>query len=107
MEGLIPVTHDLYSVAERLKEIDERYELYYNARLGRYEIHASGVLQMAVPEKVPDARTIARVRETRVERAADVMREIERANAAARIAAERAALDKAEALLDKKEILCL
>lgn len=106
-QGLIPVTHDLYSVAERLKEIDDRYELYYNVRLGRYEIHASGALQMAVPDGVPDARTIARVRETRVERADAVMREIDRANAAARLAAEKSARDKAEALLGNEEVLCL
>ncbi len=106
MRGLILVEHDLYSVADRLKEIDPRYELFYNPALGRYEIHASGALQMTVQGGVPDARTIARVRETRVERAEAVMREIERANAAARAAAEKNALDRAHNLCEK-EGLCL
>ena len=55
---------------------------------------------------MPDARSIARVRETRVERAEAVMREIERANAAARVAAEKNALDRAH-ILCEKEGLCL
>lgn len=52
MRSLIPVEHDLYSVADRLKEIDPRYELFYNAALGRYEIYASGALQMTVQGEI-------------------------------------------------------
>ena len=65
MRGLILVEHDLYSVADRLKEIDPRYELFYNPALGRYEIHASGALQMTVQGGVPDARTRNRTRQRR------------------------------------------
>lgn len=103
---LIPVGHDLYSVAERLKEIDDRYELYYNAALGRYEIYASGALQLTVPRGELDARTIARVRETRIERADKVLREIERACAAAERAAHAAACERAAAALACKEEVC-
>ena len=58
MYGLIKVRDDLYDIARRIKEVDDRYELYYNARLDRYEIHADGALQIAVPFKRPDARTV-------------------------------------------------
>lgn len=105
-EELIPVAADLYSIGERLKEIDGRYRLFYNARLGRYEIRVSGELQLTVPRGELDARVIARVRKTRVERADALLREIERACADAERAAEKAALDKAEAALAGKEGLC-
>lgn len=106
-EELIPVDADLYSIGERLKEIDGRYRLFYNARLGRYEIHASGALQMTVPRGELDARVITRVRKTRVERADELMREIERACAAAETAAAKTASERAEAALSEKEELCL
>ena len=79
---LIPVSRDLYSVSERLKEIDDRYELFYNVRLGRYEIYASGALQLTVPRGELD--------------------EIERACAAARRAAEKLALERAEEALEQE-----
>lgn len=103
---LIPVRQDLYSIGERLKEIDGRYELYFNARLKRYEIHASGALQLAVPAGELDARAIARVRETRIERADAVLEEIERACRAAERERERAVLQRAGAALSDKEELC-
>lgn len=100
MQALIPIRHDLYSIADRLKEVDERYELFFNAAAQRYEVYASGEMQLAVPSGELDARLIARVRETRVERADAVLAKIERANEAARMAAERAAAEKAAAVLD-------
>ena len=99
---LIPVSRDLYSVSERLKEIDERYELFYNVRLGRYEIYASGALQLTVPRGELGGRVLARVRETRIERAEKVLDEIERACAAARRAAEKLALERAEEALEQE-----
>ena len=83
---LIPVSRDLYSVSERLKEIDERYE----------------ALQLTVPRGELDARVLARVRETRIERAEKVLDEIERACAAARRAAEKLALERAEEALEQE-----
>ena len=105
-EHLIPVSSDLYSIGERLREIDGRYELFYNAKLDRYEIHASGALQLAVPAGELDARVIARVRETRIERADAVLEEIERACRAAERERERAVLQRAGAALSDKEELC-
>ena len=89
-----------------MKEIDGRYELFYNAKLGRYEIHASGALQLAVPRGELDARVIARVRETRIERADRVLDDIERACRSAARAAEKRALERAEAALSGEEELC-
>ena len=105
-EELIPVAADLYSIGERLKEIDGRYRPFYTARLGIYASYVSGELQLTVPRGELDARVIARVRKTRVERADALLREIERACADAERPAEKAALDKAEAALAEKEGLC-
>ncbi len=103
---LVPVEHDLFSIAERLKEIDGRYGLYYNGRLDRFEIYASGALQLTVPRGELDARVIARVRETRIERADAVLGEIDRACRAAEAAAQRTALERARAAVCGKEELC-
>ena len=105
-EHLIPVSSDLYSIGERLREIDGRYELFYNAKLDRYEIHASGALQLAVPRGELDARVIARVRETRVERRDALLESIERACLSAARAAEKRALERAEAALSREEGSC-
>ena len=87
MNGKIRITHDLYGVAERIKEIDDRYEVWYDRVVGRYEIYAGGALQIAVPFAQLDARTVRLVRETRVERTEQIVGQIEAAN---RIAEERA-----------------
>lgn len=87
MNGKIRITHDLYGVAERIKEIDDRYEVWYDRVVGRYEIRAGGALQIAVPFAQLDARTVRLVRETRVERTEQIVGQIEAAN---RIAEERA-----------------
>lgn len=88
------IENDLYGIADRLREVDDRYEVYYNRRLGRFEVHAGGVLQVAVPFDRLDARTVEHVRRTRVERARAVLDEIDRANRAAEEAARRRACDK-------------
>ena len=87
MNGKIRITHDLYGVAERIREIDDRYEVWYDRIAGRYEIYAGGALQIAVPFAQLDARTVRLVRETRVERTERIVGQIEAAN---RIAEERA-----------------
>lgn len=105
-EELVPVEHDLFSIADRLKEIDGRYGLYYNGRLDRFEIYASGALQLTVPRGELDARVIARVRETRVERRDALLESIERACLSAARAAEKRALERAEAALSGEEGSC-
>ncbi len=74
------IWHDLYEIATRLLEIDQRYELFYNHRQKRYEIHSNGVLQIAVPFDRLDARTISLARETRLERMNEIVADIEKNN---------------------------
>ena len=75
------IEHDLFDIASRLKEVDERYELFFNKSLGRYEIFANGVLQIAVPFDRLDARTVEFARKTRLENLQKLIENIDRENA--------------------------
>lgn len=74
------IREDLFDIAHRLREIDGRYVLYRNLRLNRFEIHANGALQIAVPYARLDARTLELARSTRLEYADRLMRELDREN---------------------------
>lgn len=71
---------DLFHIAKRLKSIDKAYELYLNRRLKRFEIHARGAMQMALPFDKLDVRTLEYARKTRIENIENMIREIEMNN---------------------------
>jgi len=81
MAYLERINEDLFDIASRLKEIDSRYELYFNKMLGRFEIHANGVLQLAVPFDRLDARTLGFARETRLENMRALLERMDNENA--------------------------
>ena len=85
MTALRPILTDTFDIADRLREIDARYRLYYNLIKRRYEVHAvTGLntsLQCVLPYPTLDCRSLHYVRSTRVERAEHLMAEIERDNA--------------------------
>ncbi|MDE6060736.1 MAG: hypothetical protein K2G31_04635 [Clostridia bacterium] len=74
------IKEDLFDIARRLREIDERYVLYRNLRLNRFEIHANGALQIVVPFAELDARTLELARSTRLEYADRLMRRLDEEN---------------------------
>lgn len=80
MSALVKVTDDLYRIAHRIKEIDPRYELYFNRSKKRFEIYANGAMQIALPFDRLDARTVEFARKTRLENAQNLISEIERNN---------------------------
>jgi hypothetical protein len=80
---LIPIVSDVHDIADRLKEIDWSYRLYYNALKKRFEVHGASGLEVVVPYKELDARTLLHVRKTRLENAERLILEIERDNARA------------------------
>ncbi len=94
MNALRKIDDDLYSIAPRLKEIDDRYELYRNLAAGRFEIHANGALQIAVPFAELDARTLELARSTRLEYIDRITADIEKSNAALQRAKENEAREK-------------
>ena len=80
MDTLQKITNDVLDIASRLKEIDPRYEVYRNLNKHRFEIHADGALQIAVPFGKLDERTLSLVRETRLENADELLRRLEKQN---------------------------
>ena len=80
MDGLTLIENDLFDIAKRLKEVDERYLLYRNAKLNRFEIYADGALQIAVPYDELDARTVELARRTRLEFVGRIIKEIDENN---------------------------
>ena len=89
------VTHDLYDIADRLKEIDEDYFVFYSYRDKRYEVHHKGqrgdTFALAVPYDELDVRSLRLVRRTRPERAEKLIEEMEKQNREA----EKRARDRA------------
>ncbi|MBO4554966.1 MAG: hypothetical protein J5713_04215 [Clostridia bacterium] len=80
MAYLEKIENDLFDIADRLKEIDDRYVLYFNKTLWRFEIHANGVLQLAVPFDRLDARTLFYARETRLENMRKLVERMDKEN---------------------------
>lgn len=74
------VVSDLYDIADRLKEIDERYELYFNRAFKRFEVFANGALQIAAPFDRLDGRLLELVRSTRLEYAERLLKDIDESN---------------------------
>ena len=80
------VTDDLFCITKRLKEIDDRYTVFYNNRENRYEIYTSehpNIISFAfiVPYKELDERTLEYAHRTRVEHYDDLEKSIDNNNA--------------------------
>ena len=84
MAKLIKIENDVFFIANRLKEIDDSYEIYYNTHLNCYEVHSNKQIKNTYCFKVPfdflDERTIHYARKTRYENMAQLLAEIERQN---------------------------
>lgn len=93
---MIKITHDLFDIAWRLKAIDNRYELFYNNKLGRYEVWNQRGLQVVVPYPCLDERTVRHVQKTRIEKAEQLLLQIERDNEALLAKVEKAQKEACE-----------
>lgn len=94
---LIAVEDDLFSVADRIKSIDDKYKIYYNGESRKFEVRSAvdDSLQVILPFDRLDCRAVDYVRKTRIERINAILEEIERANAEAERAAVAKATEKA------------
>ena len=97
------ITDDLFDIAARLKSVKDSYALYYNVEKKRYEVHdgVKNTLEFVVPFDELDARTVEYALYTKVERAKDVLADMERHNAQlererAKVAIENAAVSLEE-----------
>ena len=79
----IEIVHDVYYIAERLKEIDFNYFILYNTKRKKYEIHHAGQSDtycLTVPYDELDACTIDFVNQTRVENRDRLLKELDEEN---------------------------
>ena len=81
MKSLVKIEKDLFSIADRLKEIDGRYEVYRDTLAHRFEVYVERALQFVVPFQKLDARTLEFARKTRIERAEKIIKEMDEINA--------------------------
>ena len=95
MTGLVKIEKDLFSISQRLKEIDTRYEVYRNTLASRFEIYIERALQFVVPFQKLDARTLEFARKTRIERRMQIMKEIDEHNERIERQKEKEILEKA------------
>ena len=79
------IENDLFSVADRLKSIDDSYFIVYSYKNRRFEVHSRSqrgdTFALAVPYPELDERTVRLVRKTRAERIEKFIAEMERENA--------------------------
>ena len=76
------ITQDVFDVADRIKEVDEEYRLYYNVTKSRFEVYKRGDLCVTWTEGL-SAALIGKLRETHVRRRYELLQEIERSERAA------------------------
>ena len=84
MKKLIKIDNDVFFITQRLKEIDDSYEVYYNLQIRCYEVHSSKQSKNSFCFKVPysslDERTLQYALKTRSENRDKIIAEIEKYN---------------------------
>lgn len=82
MRHLTEIREDVFDIAERLKEIDPSYRIFYDGGKQRFLLFGGreqGFI-MALPFDRLDARTVEHVKKTRIERLRQVLSEMEQHN---------------------------
>ncbi len=95
----IPVVSHAMDIPARLKELDEGYFVMLNVKTQKFEVWheggGEGVLECALPYEVLDERAVRHVREHRIERMEELIREIEAHNERLEEEAKRKWLEEA------------
>lgn len=64
----IKIENDVYDIANRIKQLDRNYEIYFNTSKNQYEVHNTaqidGTYCLSVPYSILDERTLKLTRET-------------------------------------------
>ncbi|HAE89053.1 MAG TPA: hypothetical protein DCG79_04225 [Clostridiales bacterium] len=82
-QRLIEIKSDVFDIADRIKEVDGEYRLYYSPLYHRYEVRKRGEICITWTEGLSVA-IITKLRETHVRRREQLLKEIERAEERAR-----------------------
>ena len=97
---MIKITNDVMDIASRIKEIDERYEVYYNPKTSKFEVHTGDVRQAIIPYASLDARAEFYLRRTRRENIDRLTKELDEENRRLSEARDKRVLDNAINNLD-------
>ena len=73
---LIEIKEDVHDVADRIKEVDGEYRLYYAPEHHRYEVYKRGELCVTWTKQL-SAGLVTKLRETHVRRRYELLKEIE------------------------------
>ena len=76
-DRLREIKSDVFDIADRIKEVDPEYRLYYDLDRERYEVHKRGEIAVTWTEPL-SAALIVKLRETHVRRRTELLKEIER-----------------------------
>lgn len=98
------VTCDLFDISWALKQIDSDYALMFDQVTKKYEVHnkrQKPTLCFVVPYDELDWRTVLLTRQTQVQNAERLFREIERHNQELEKEAQLKAISKAHRLLEE------
>lgn len=81
---MIEIFSDLYDVVNRLKEIDNKYRVFYNTAKEKYQLYREQKgrvsYELTFPFNKLDCRAIEHCLKTRRERSAELIKEIEEHN---------------------------
>lgn len=95
----VPVVSHAMDIPARLKELDKGYFVMLNVKTQRFEVwhrgDGEGMLECVLPYDGLDERAVRHVREHRMERMEELIREIEEHNARLEEEARRSWLEKA------------
>ena len=84
MKNLLKIENDCFFIAQRLKQVDPTYEIYFNLNSGAYEVHSNGQSKSSycfkVPYNVLDERTIDFAYKTRIQNLNTILNEIDKEN---------------------------
>ncbi|MBO5103408.1 MAG: hypothetical protein J6C13_04920 [Clostridia bacterium] len=95
--ALIKISHDIFDICDRVKEIDSGYYVVYNTIKNQYEIHNSKQKSNTfciVCENGLNSRVITKLRKTRVENIEKVLKELEKHNEKLELDAKKAITDE-------------
>ena len=73
----ILIQNDLFDIADRLKEINEHYEVYFDTERQKFVVKAFGLHQFTVPYDKLDVRTLDYAYYTRRENAEAILHDVD------------------------------
>ena len=80
----IPITHDVFDIVNRIKNIDKDYFIMYNLRNKKFEVHnyknTPNTYSLTLPYNGLDTNTLYYVQKTHISNIDNVLDEIEKSN---------------------------